>query len=244
MRTPLVSLRDVSAGYDGKVVLSDVSLDIYSGDFMGITGPNGGGKTTLLKIIMGLLPHFGTVEYSDSLMVSTARHQNETLHSKTSPHSKTSSRNKTPRSKIPRIGYLPQQSVFDRSFPISVIDVVVSGLQADKGFTHRYTRAEFTHARKLLKMTGISDIERRPVGELSGGQMQRALLCRALIVQPKLLILDEPTTYIDNHFESELYGLLRELNDSGMAIVMVSHTTTTLADIAERVVHVDGTVRC
>ncbi len=214
-RTPLVSLKDVSAGYDGKQVLSSVSFDIYDNDFMGVTGPNGGGKTTLVKVILGLLPHSGTIEYADSLTAGGIR----------------------------RIGYLPQQSTFDRSFPISVTDVVVSGLQAEKGFSRRYTRGNFIRARNLLEITGISHLEHHPIGEISGGQLQRALLCRALIAEPRLLILDEPNTFVDNHFEGELYGLLRTLNeDQGTAIVMVSHDTAAIAALAKSITTVDGTV--
>jgi zinc transport system ATP-binding protein len=211
---PLVSMRNVSAGYEGKEVLSSISLDIYNDDFLAITGPNGGGKTTLVKIITGLLPYStGTVEYSDCLTDGGVR----------------------------RIGWLPQQSIFDHKFPISVIDVVVSGLQSGKGFSRRYTRADFCRARKLLEMTGIAELERRPIGEISGGQMQRTLLCRALIADPLLLILDEPTTYVDSHFEEELYALLRELNDK-MAIVIVSHDTAALVGTAKRALRVDGSI--
>ncbi len=212
---PLVSLRDVSAGYGGKEVLFEITLDIYDGDFMVVTGPNGGGKTTLMKVVLGLLPYStGVVEYADRLTVGGVR----------------------------RIGYLPQQNIFDRSFPISVIDVVVSGLQLDRRFSRRYTWGDFAHARKLLKMTGITNIERRPIGEISGGQMQRALLCRALIAEPRLLILDEPSTYVDRDFEEELYSLLRRLNSDGMPVVIVSHDAASLAGLAGRVVHVDGTI--
>jgi zinc transport system ATP-binding protein len=210
MSATLVSLKNVSAGYDGHKVLSEVSLDIYSADFLGITGPNGGGKTTLVKIIMGLLPYSGTVVWSNDLIVNNVR----------------------------RIGYLPQQSVFDQSFPISVLDVVISGLQAEKRFARRYTRDDLARAHKLLKMTGIAKLEHKPIGEVSGGQMQRALLCRALIGQPRFIILDEPTTYVDNNFESELYGLLRELNSNGLSIVMVSHDTATLTNLAKRIIRI------
>jgi zinc transport system ATP-binding protein len=214
---PLISLHNVSAGYDGRKVLSGVSLDIHSGDFLGITGPNGGGKTTLVRIIMGLLPYSGTVEWNNLLIVNGIRH----------------------------IGYLPQQSVFDRAFPISVIDTVISGLQSEKKFIRRYTCDDFANARKLLKMTGISELERQPIGEISGGQMQRALLCRALIARPHLLILDEPTTYVDSMFENELYDLLRTLNGEPdrMAITMVSHNDTALSAVAKRIMYVDGSVK-
>ncbi len=122
--------------------------------------------------------------------------------------------------------------------------MVVSGLQSRKGFLRRYTRNDFVAARKLLEITGIADIERCPIGDISGGQMQRALLCRALIADPLLLILDEPTTYVDSYFEEELYELLYQLNNEprDMAIVIVSHNATALDGIAKRTVHVDGTI--
>lgn len=207
MNTPLVSLRGVSAGYEGKEVLSDISLDIYNADFVAITGPNGGGKTTLLRVILGLLPHStGTVQYADNLTINGSR----------------------------RIGYMPQQSIFDRSFPISVGEVVLSGLQGERGFRRRYTRSDRECVRKLLKTSGLGAFENRPIGEISGGQMQRTLLCRALIAQPRLLILDEPTTYVDSRFESELLAQLAELNRGGMAIVMVSHNADSIAHLAKK----------
>lgn len=210
MKTPLITLKGISAAYDGDEVLSDVNLDIYDDDFLGVIGPNGGGKTTLVKVILGTLPHSGTIEYADGLIVNGIR----------------------------RIGYLPQQSVFDRSFPISVSEVVVSGLQAEK---RRYTKPDFVQARKLLEMTGIADLEKRPIGEISGGQMQRALLCRALISEPRLLILDEPATYVDNRFEGELYEILQHLNER-MAIMMVSHDIGTITSVVKSIVCVNRTV--
>lgn len=208
MKTPLVSLKNVSAGYDGKQVLSDLSLDVYDADFVAVTGPNGGGKTTLVKLLVGLLlPYSGRIEYGNDLIVNNIR----------------------------RTGYLPQQNLFDRAFPITVGEVVLSGLQAEKNFTKRYTGEDISQARKLLSMTGIAELEKRTIGEISGGQMQRALLCRALISDPRLLVLDEPATYIDEKFETELYEILRELNRR-MAIVMVSHDATAIAGIANRVI--------
>ncbi|MDR0907451.1 MAG: ABC transporter ATP-binding protein [Rikenellaceae bacterium] len=210
MKEVLVSLRNVTVGYDGNIILPGVDLDIYSDDFLGVIGPNGGGKTTLVRAILGTLPYSGTIEYADTLTIN----------------------------KIRRIGYLPQQNLFDRSFPISVIEVVVSGLQGEKRLGSRYRKADFDKARKLLEMTGIADLEKRPVGEISGGQMQRALLCRALIAEPRLLILDEPTTYVDNRFEGELYEILHRLNDR-MAIVMVSHDVGTITSVVRSIVCVN-----
>lgn len=214
MKDALVALRDVSVSYDSvSDVLSAVDMDIYSDDFLGVIGSNGGGKTTLVKAILGTLPYSGTIEYADGLIVDGVR----------------------------RIGYLPQQNLFDRSFPISVAEVVVSGLQGEKGFSKRYGKADFDKARGLLEMTGIAELEKRPVGEISGGQMQRALLCRALITEPRLLILDEPATYVDNRFEGELYEILHRLNDR-MAIMMVSHDIGTITSVVKSIVCVNRSV--
>ena len=209
----LISLKDVTVKYDGTTALEGVSLDIYPTDFLGVIGPNGGGKTTLVKAILGTLAHVGEVSYSPTLFEQGHR----------------------------LIGYLPQLSDFDKSFPISVIEVVMSGLQAEKGFTSRYTKSDRAKAMQLLEMAGIADIAERQISEISGGQMQRALLCRAVILEPKLLILDEPTNFVDNKFENELYTLLHRLNER-MAIVMVSHDLGTITSVVKSIVCVNRTV--
>ena len=210
---PIVSLKDVTVRYDETTALEGVSLDIYPDDFLGIIGPNGGGKTTLVKAILGALPHSGTVHYSPTLTERGHR----------------------------QIGYLPQQAEFDRSFPISVVEVVMSGLQAEKQLFSRYTKADREKAMQLLEMAGIEAIADRQISEISGGQMQRALLCRAVISEPKLLILDEPTNFVDNQFENELYTLLHRLNER-MAIVMVSHDLGTITSVVKSIVCVNRTV--
>ena len=209
----LVSLKDVTVCYEATTALERVSLEIYPNDFLGVIGPNGGGKTTLVKAILEAVPHSGEVGYSPALFERGHR----------------------------LIGYLPQQSEFDKSFPISVIEVVMSGLQAEKGFFKRYTSTDRKRAMELLKIAGISDIAERQISEISGGQMQRALLCRAVILEPKLLILDEPTNFVDNKFENELYTLLHRLNER-MAIVMVSHDLGTITSIVKSIVCVNRTV--
>ena len=210
----LVTLHDVGVGYDGTRVLEHVDLAISDRDFIGIIGPNGGGKTTLVKAILGSIPHSGEIRFAPELSERTGR---------------------------PLIGYLPQQPVFDRSFPISVTEAVLSGLQAVKGFTRRYTARDRSRAVELLEMTGIAETARRPVGEISGGQMQRALLCRAIIAEPRLLILDEPANFVDNRFENELYKLLQRLNER-MAVVMVSHDIGTITSVVKEIVCVNRTV--
>lgn len=206
----LVTLRDVSVFYDGYEALQHVDLDIDEHDFLGVIGPNGGGKTTLVKAILGTVPHTGTIKLAPELF----------------------------RGKERLIGYMPQLSDFDRAFPISVLEVVLSGLQGRRGFATRYTKADRVKALGLLETAGISDTARHPIGETSGGQMQRALLCRAVISDPRLLILDEPANFVDNKFENELYRTLHKLNDR-MAIVMVSHDIGTISSVVKEIVCVN-----
>ena len=210
---PIVSLKNITVEYDSTTALEDASLDIYQNDFLGVIGPNGGGKTTLVKAILGAVPYSGEVEFAPALSEHGHR----------------------------LIGYLPQLSEFDKSFPISVIEVVMSGLQAEKGFFGRYTKVNREKAMQLLDMAGIAEIANRQISEISGGQMQRALLCRAVILEPKLLILDEPANFVDNKFENELYTLLHRLNER-MAIVMVSHDLGTITSVVKSIVCVNRTV--
>lgn len=209
----LVTLRDVTVRYDDFTALEGVNLDIFEDDFLGIIGPNGGGKTTLIKAIVGALPYSGNIDFSPSLFAGKHR----------------------------LIGYMPQQTSFDTTFPISVIELVMSGLQSERGFHSRYRAEDRRRANSLLELAGISDLADRQIGEISGGQLQRALLCRAIIIEPKLLILDEPANFVDNRFENELYTLLHKLNER-MAIVMVSHDVGTITSVVKSIVCVNRTV--
>lgn len=207
----IAELTDISAGYHRHVVLREINLTVYPNDFIGIIGPNGGGKTTLIKLLTGeLKPFSGTIKFY-------------------------------PSGSKPRIGYLPQSEQLDRRFPITVTDVVVSGLLNKRGLLGKYGKEQHRKAHELLDMVGISSLRDRSIGELSGGQLQRTLLCRALISDPQLLILDEPNTYVDNKFEGELYELLRELN-SRMAIIMVSHDLGTITSYVKTIACVNGTL--
>lgn len=206
----LVTLHDVSVTYDGYEALQHVDLEITEEDFLGVIGPNGGGKTTLVRAILGTVPHSGRIDYAPELFRGRER----------------------------LIGYMPQISDFDRAFPISLLEVTLSGLQGLRGFRTRYTREDRRKALQLLGMAGLEEEAHHPIGEVSGGQMQRALLCRAVISEPRLLILDEPTNFVDNRFEKELYQTLRELNRR-MAIMMVSHDLGTITSVVKEIVCVN-----
>ncbi|MBE0662965.1 MAG: ABC transporter ATP-binding protein [Bacteroidales bacterium] len=197
----IIELIDVTAGYGQEFALKDVNLEVYDNDFIGVIGPNGGGKTTLVKLIVGLLkPTKGRIVLNQQ---RTDGLQNI-------------------------IGYLPQVNRFDTRFPISVIDVVLSGLISEKSILFRFGKKDKEKAQALLEQMGVSHLRNRPIGELSGGQMQRVFLCRAIITSPKLLILDEPNTFVDNQFEADLYETLKQLNTQ-MAIMIVSHDVGTIS---------------
>lgn len=197
MSDKLIEVRSLSVYYGNYAALKDVSFDVNSDDFIGIIGPNGGGKTTLVKSILGLIrPSSGSISY----LFNLDRHP---------------------------IGYLPQVHHFDNRFPMSVIEVVLSGVTNNSFFPPAISSRQKKKAMELLENMGIDNLAKHPVGQLSGGQMQRTFLCRALISDPKILILDEPNTYVDNKFEHELYEKLRELNKR-MAILLVSHDVGTI----------------
>jgi zinc transport system ATP-binding protein len=206
---PLVKIENLSVGYDKIPILENANLDICERDFIGVIGPNGGGKTTLLKSILGLLkPFSGSITFRKD------------LNGKKKP-----------------IGYLPQVRHIDRKFPISVFDVVRSGSIMESAIKSKSVIKE--RVEQLLDEMGVADIRKKAIGELSGGQMQRVFLCRALLSDPKLLILDEPDTFVDNRFEGELYERLRNLNKE-IAIVLVSHDVGTISSYVKTIACVNG----
>ncbi|MDX9881129.1 MAG: metal ABC transporter ATP-binding protein [Prolixibacteraceae bacterium] len=201
----ILEIQNLTVSYEKVKALENVNLTVSEGDFLGVIGPNGGGKTTLLKAILGLVkPSSGSIRFYFKKSDTNA------------------------------IGYLPQINQIDKKFPISVLDVVrsgktngIRGLRSDK-------KTENGKALALLRETGIEHIAHKPIGELSGGQMQRVFLCRALMSDPGLLILDEPDSFVDSNFEGELYEKLRELNKR-MAIMLVSHDVGTIAQYVKTI---------
>jgi zinc transport system ATP-binding protein len=189
----LLEIQSVSASYGTNVVLQDVSLWVRENDFIGVIGPNGGGKTTLLKLILGLIkPVKGTIIFNNALLKSNC------------------------------IGYLPQLSTGDINYPVTVTDVVLSGMMISKSIISIMSASDRRKALKVIDELGLSGMADASLNELSGGQLQRVFLGRAIIGDPSLLLLDEPGNFVDSTFENDFYEKLRVLNRR-MAILMVSH---------------------
>lgn len=185
----LIEIQDVCLSYGERHVLCHIRNVVCKDDFIVLKGPNGGGKTTLLRLLAGLLPP---------------------------------TRGKIVRSPHIILGYLPQYRHIDRSFPITVSDIVMSGLQCRKKMWQRYTEEHRQQTRETLGRFELADLAERPISDLSGGQWQRTLLARATVAQPDLLLLDEPETHLDEASRTELYGYLTDLQEQ-CAIVVVSH---------------------
>ena len=231
MNTPLIEIKNLSAGYDSRTVLRNVNLTVYDRDFLGIIGPNGGGKTTLIKCILGLLkPTAGEILYSDKRFVTSDKQG-----SAAQRPALTANRS------VLKMGYLPQYNSIDRKFPITVEEVILSGLSSQKSLISRFTATHREKARQVIARMGLEGLEKRPIGALSGGQLQRALLGRAIISDPALVVLDEPSTYIDKRFEARLYELLAEINHD-CAIILVSHDIGTVLQQVKSIACVNETL--
>ena len=210
----ILEISNVSAGYDNNPrIIQDVSFSVYKKDFLGIIGPNGGGKTTLLRTIMGLIkPSKGKISFYNEQGKSV--------------------------SKI-NIGYLPQLNKIDQKFPITVFDVILSGLSVGNRPPFLSLPAKYKNrVQQVAEQMGVEKLLKRSIGELSGGQLQRVLLGRSIIDNPVLLILDEPISYVDKSFETNFYKILDEIN-SRMAIILVSHDIGTILSMVENVLCVN-----
>lgn len=220
----LIQIDHLSAGYDQKLVLHDVNLTVYSDDYLGIIGPNGGGKTTLMRLILGLKkPTEGHIRYFKTLKDKTGNViTDEEGHAKTEEVKEIT------------MGYLPQYNDLDKQFPISVYEVVLSGLSKQKKLFSRYSKAQRQQALDTIEKMQLTDLKDRHIGALSGGQLQRVLLARAIVSKPDVVILDEPNTYIDRRFQKQMYEMLEQINKE-CAIIIVSHD---IAEVLNNVKHI------
>lgn len=202
-----VKIEDLSFSYDDSLILSNVNVVIEQGEFLGVIGPNGGGKTTFLKLLLGFLqPSVGKISVFG----------------------------KSPKQSYREIAYVPQTLRFDKQFPISVLDLVLQGRLFNLPWWGRYLNEDVAIAEKSLERVGLKNFAKSAVASLSGGQMQRALIARALASQPKLLLLDEPTASVDAEAEAEIYSILRDLQGT-MTIIMVTHDLRALVSEAKRI---------
>jgi ABC-type Mn2+/Zn2+ transport system ATPase subunit len=202
---PVVQIENVTVSRNELIMLDDVSLTVNEGEFVAIIGPNGAGKTTLLKVILGLLqPDSGTVRVFG---IPVERLGEERA----------------------RIGYVPQIHNIDLGFPVSVYETVLMGTYSRLGLARRPGKAEHEAAMEALEKAGIADLKNRPIARLSGGQRQRVFIARALASNPRLLLLDEPTTGVDIATTGSLYTLLRDLRAEGVTVLLVSHDVSIVA---------------
>jgi len=211
-----IELDKVSFSYGGPLVLQDVTLAVEHGEFLGVVGPNGSGKTTLLRLILGLLePTSGEVRVLGS----------------------------QPDEARQAVGYVPQFVSFERDFPISVKEMVLQGRLGRTRLLGRYSKADHAAADRAMEQAHVEQVHNQPIGDLSGGQVQRALVARALVTEPKILVLDEPTSNIDLQAEDNIFNLLEQLRVS-MTIVVVSHDIGFMTQYVSRVACLNRTLVC
>jgi zinc transport system ATP-binding protein len=216
MTAPVVEIQGVTFSYGGPPAVEEITLNVEAGAFLGIVGPNAGGKSTLLKLILGLLePQAGRIRVLG----------------------------RSPREARRAIGYVPQYPSFSRDFPITVEQMVLMGRLGTGWPLWHYRRSDHAAARTALAEVEAGDLAGRQIGTLSGGQLQRVLLARALVSHPQLLILDEPTANIDMRLESDIFDLLESLN-ARMTILVVSHDIAFISDYVHRVACINRTLVC
>ncbi len=208
----LLTIQDLSLGYDSNVLVRDLNFSVNNGDYLCIVGENGSGKSTLMRTILRLQePVHGQILTGDGLK------KNE-------------------------IGYLPQQTVVQKDFPASVREIVLSGCQGRCGRRPFYGREEKRLADKNMERMGVSHLAERCYRELSGGQQQRVLLARALCATQKILLLDEPVAGLDPKVTAEMYQLIEELNHDGITVIMISHDIAAAVRYASHILHIGDSV--
>ncbi|AXI09890.1 ATP-binding cassette domain-containing protein [Oceanobacillus sp. 143] len=219
MKEPIISMENISYAYDSKTVLDQINLEIPQGSFMGLIGPNGGGKTTLIKLILGLLkPDEGSIKLFGEQM------------------DKFKDRNK--------IGFVSQKAnAFNRGFPATVFEVVSTGLTAKVGYFKFFNQKHKAKILQAIEQVDMLDYAYRNIGDLSGGQQQRIFIARSLVNDPELLILDEPTVGIDSENVKRFYDLLHQLHDKrNISLLLVTHDTGTMTEHATDIVCLNKTL--
>lgn len=212
----IINIDNVSFSYSHILVVRDINLAVGEGEFLGVIGPNAGGKSTLLKLILGLLqPDAGKISVFGN----------------------------RPDKGRSRIGYVPQHPAFSRDFPINVRDAVLMGRLGETRWYGGYTQEDKEIAINALKAVEIDNISNQTIDSLSGGQLQRVLIARALTSRPDILILDEPTANIDMRAEEDIFGLLKQYNDH-MTIIVVSHDIGFISAYVDRVACLNQTMLC
>ncbi len=209
---PVIEVSDVCFAYDSQEVLHNANIIIHEGSMVAVVGPNGGGKSTLLKLILGLLtPNLGSIRVLGT----------------------------TPQQASAHIGYVPQYLQFDEAFPVTVNDVVLMG-RIERNFFGFYRSEDKNAARNALERVHLDGYQKRPFSDLSGGERQRVLIAQALATEAKILLLDEPTANVDSVVEKQIFALLEELNKE-ITIVMVSHNLNVVTSSASHIACVNHT---
>lgn len=208
---PIIRIKDADVILGDKLILEKITLSVDRGQFVAIIGPNGAGKTTLFKVILGLIPaESGTVELfgKNPEKLGSDRH---------------------------RLAYVPQIRSVDMQFPLKVKNAVLMGRYARLGLLHSPRGKDREIAWEMMEKTGVADLAEKPINKLSGGQMQRVFIARALTAQPDILFLDEPTNGVDQFYTSSFYDLLKDLHREQMTILMVSHDVGVVAGFVDTV---------
>jgi zinc transport system ATP-binding protein len=212
----VIKIKDLHFSYGGPKILENIELDIKRNEFIGMVGPNGSGKTTLLKIIMGVLtPDKGSVKVLGN----------------------------PPSQSVQEIGYMPQFTPFSRDFPISVEETVLMGRLGKTSSMGFFNKADKRVAEKAMNDVEILDLRKRVIGSLSGGQLQRVLIARALTCEPQIMILDEPTANVDMKVEKDVFDLLKQLNET-ITIIVVTHDIGFISQYIDRVACINRTLIC
>lgn len=213
---PVIEVNGLYCRYGVTHALSDISFTVDAGDYIGVVGPNGSGKSTLIKALLGIVSHDDGIVRLFGTPISDFQDWR-------------------------KIGYLPQNlNLFNPVFPATVEEVVALGLLAGKSFPRRINRADRQLIEATLEQMGVADLRRRLIGGLSGGQQQRVMLARALVNQPKLLLLDEPTAALDPETRERFYSLISETNRrSGTTVILITHDSATVGGCASRMLYLD-----